>query len=72
MEVGVASDLGVAVVAVQVLVVVDSATAEGHLLLDLGHTLMKGAANLTWDRRCPMLIVLEMTNLQAKTLNHCL
>ena len=67
-----ASDLGVAVVAVQVLVVVDSATAEGHLLLDLGRTLMKGAANLTWDRRCPMLIVLEMTNLQAKTLNHCL
>ena len=67
-----ASDLGVAVVAVQVLVVVDSATAEGHLLLDLGHTLMKGVANLTWDRKRPMLIVLEMTNLQAMRLNHCL
>lgn len=67
-----ATDLGVAVVAVQVLEVVDSATAEGHLLLDLGHTLMKVAANLTWDRKRPMLIVLEMTNLQAKRLNHCL
>lgn len=67
-----ASDLGVVVVAVQVLEVVDSATVERHLLLDLGHTLMKGAANLTWDRKRPMLIMLEMTNLQAKRLNHCL
>lgn len=72
MEVGVASDLGVVVVAVQVLEVVDSATAEGHLLLDLGHTLMKGAANLTWDRKRPALIMLGMKNLQAKRLNHCL